>query len=269
MIRARNSRDIVIRRRPLLGRMVPALLAAVALVVAPHSAPAQQPPLKVGVLYGFSQVGGELGKDFDAVVTIFQKKYGTVAGGRTVVFIKRDEGGISPETSKRLAQELIVGEHVDLLAGLLYTPNAVAAGEISTAAKMPTFVMNATTSGILAKNPYMSRYSMSQTQVTTPLAKYAYKAGARNVYVAFQDYGPGIDSGTTFENAFSAEGGKVAGEIRMPLNATDFTPYLQRIKDAKPDALYVYLNANGTTATDGVPQLRPTLPRNDRARRAR
>jgi branched-chain amino acid transport system substrate-binding protein len=228
-----------------LGAIV-ALLAAFATLASGGTSSAQQPPIKVGILFGFSQVGGQLGKDFDSVVTVFQKDHGQIAGGRTVVFVKRDEGAISPETSKRLAQELIVQEHVDLLAGLLYTPNAVAAGAISTAAKMPAFVMNATTSGILAPNPYMSRYSMSQTQVTIPLAKYAYKSGARNVYVAFMDYGPGIDSGTTFEKTFAAEGGKVAGEIRMPLDATDFSPYLQRIKDAKPDALYVYLNANGT-----------------------
>ena len=67
----------------------------------------------------------------------------------------------------------------------------------------------------------------------------------RNMYVVYMDYGPGIDSGQTFMNAFTAEGGKVAGEIRVPVSATDFSAYLQRVKDAKPDGMYIFLNASG------------------------
>jgi branched-chain amino acid transport system substrate-binding protein len=136
-----------------------------------------------------------------------------------------------------------------MLAGLIFTPNAVAVGTVSTPSKTPVFIVNATTSNIMAKNPYMSRYSMTATQVTVPLAKYAYKTGMRNMYVIYMDYGPGIDSGQTFENSFTAEGGKVLGEIRVPVNATDFSAYLQRMKDAKPDGIYIFLNANGSGTT--------------------
>ena len=180
---------------------------------------------------------------------VFQKQHGDTVAGRKVEFIRRDDGGIAPDNAKRLAQELIVQEHVDLLSGLIFTPNAIAVGTVSTAAKMPVFIVNATTSGILAKNPYMSRYSMTATQMTVPLAKYAYKSGQRNMYVLFMDYGPGIDSGKTFEDTFTAEGGKIAGEIRVPVTGNDFSAYLQRIKDAKPDGLYVFLNASGSGTT--------------------
>jgi branched-chain amino acid transport system substrate-binding protein len=95
----------------------------------------------------------------------------------------------------------------------------------------------------------MSRYSMTATQVTVPLAQYAYKSGMRNMYVLFMDYGPGIDSGQTFENTFTAAGGKVAGEIRVPVTAEDFAPYLQRVKDAHPDGIYIFLNASGQGTT--------------------
>jgi branched-chain amino acid transport system substrate-binding protein len=209
----------------------------------------QSTPIKIGIIYAFSAAGGAAGKEFDDVVAVFQKQHGDTIAGRKVELIRRDVGGIAPDTAKRLAQELVVQQHVDLLAGLIFTPNAVAVGTISTASKTPVFIVNATTSNIMAKNPYMSRYSMTATQVTVPLAKYAYKAGLRNMYVIYMDYGPGIDSGQTFENSFKAEGGKVLGEIRVPVNATDFSAYLQRMKDAKPDGIYVFLNASGSGTT--------------------
>jgi len=209
----------------------------------------QQTPIRIGIVYSFSGAGGTAGKEFNDVLAVFQKQHGDTIAGRKVEIISRDDGGIAPDNAKRLAQELIVQEHVDLIGGLIFTPNAVAVGTVSTQAKMPVFIMNATTSNIMAKNPYMSRYSMTATQVTVPLAKYAYKSGMRNMYVVFMDYGPGIDSGQTFENTFTAEGGKIAGEIRVPVLATDFSAYLQRVKDAHPDGLYVFLNASGSGTT--------------------
>ncbi len=225
------------------------VLAVALLVLGAGAVVAQQPPIKIGIVYSFSGAGGTAGKEFNDVVAVFQKQHGDTINGRKVQIISRDDGGIAPDNAKRLAQELIVQEHVDLLAGLIFTPNAVAVGTVSTQAKMPVFIVNATTSGIMAKNPYMSRYSMTATQVTVPLAKYAYKSGMRNMYVVFMDYGPGIDSGQTFENAFIAEGGKVAGEIRVPVTVTDFSAYLQRVKDAKPDGMYIFLNAGGSGTT--------------------
>jgi len=210
---------------------------------------AQQGPIRIGIVLSFSGASTIPGRDFEGALAVFQKLHGDTVAGRKIEIIRRDDGGIAPDNAKRLAQELIVQEHVDLLGGLVFTPNAVAVGTVSTQAKMPVFIMNATTSNIMAKNPYMSRYSMTATQVTIPLAKYAYRNGARNAYVLFMDYGPGIDAGTTFENAFAAEGGKMLGEIRVPVTANDFSAYLQRIKDAKPDAVYVFLTPNGSGTT--------------------
>jgi branched-chain amino acid transport system substrate-binding protein len=225
------------------------VLALAVLALGPGVASAQQAPIRIGIVYSFSGGGGVAGKEFDDALAVFQKLHGDTINGRKVEFLKRDDGGIAPDNAKRLAQELIVQQHVDLLAGLIFTPNAIAVGTVSTAAKMPVFIVNATTSNIMAKNPYMSRYSMTATQMTVPLAKYAYRNGQRNMYVVFMDYGPGIDSGKTFEDTFTAEGGKIAGEIRVPVTANDFSAYLQRIKDAHPDGLYVFLNASGTGTT--------------------
>jgi branched-chain amino acid transport system substrate-binding protein len=233
-----------------MKRSLGAAVAAVAVILfGGGAAIGQQTPIRIGIVYSFSGAGGVAGKEFNDTLAVFQKLHGTTAGGRKVEVVMRDDGGIAPDNAKRLAQELVVQEHVDMLAGVIFTPNAVAVGTVSTAAKVPLFIVNATTSGILAKNPYMSRYSMSATQVTVPLAKYAYKTGQRNMFVVFMDYGPGIDSGKTFEDTFTGEGGKIAGEIRVPVAANDFSAYLQRIKDAKPDGVYIFLNASGSGTT--------------------
>jgi branched-chain amino acid transport system substrate-binding protein len=203
-------------------------------------------PLRIGVIYAYSSnANSPLGPRFDAAVGAWFKEHGDTMAGRKVEIIRRDEGGVNPENAKRLAQELVVQEHVDMLAGLIFTPNAVAVGEISTQSKTPLMIQNATTSGILAPNPYAMRDSYTTAQITAPLALWARKHGAKTAYVLYQDYGPGIDAGTTFEKTFTAQGGKVVGEIRIPTNALEFTPYIQHVKEQKPDVAYVFLNSSG------------------------
>jgi branched-chain amino acid transport system substrate-binding protein len=207
-------------------------------------------PIRVGVIYAYSSnAASPLGPRLDAAVGAWVKEHGDTVAGRKIELIRRDEGGVNPENAKRLAQELVVQQHVDLLAGLIFTPNAVAAGEISTESKTPLLILNATTSGILAKNPYAMRDSYTTAQITAPLATYASRRGAKTAYVLFQDYGPGIDAGTTFEKTFTAAGGKVAGEIRIPITALEFTPYIQHVKESKPDVAFVFLNSSGGAPT--------------------
>jgi branched-chain amino acid transport system substrate-binding protein len=220
---------------------------AVLLVTASVPALAQDKgPIKIGVVLSYS--GGDnviLGKMADAAFAAYMKQHGDTIAGRKVELIKRDDGGIAPETAARLAQELIVQDHVQLLIGASYTPNAIAMGTVSTKAKVPYFVVNAATSNIMAKNPYMARFGFTTAQITTPFAKWAYEGGAKTAYAVFQDYGPGLDAGAAFQKTFSALGGKMLGESRIPVGAKDFTAYIQKVKDAKPDVMFLFLNASG------------------------
>jgi branched-chain amino acid transport system substrate-binding protein len=222
-------------------------LSAMLTVVLAAAAFAEQPaPLKVGIVFSFS--GGdnvELGKEFDAAVAAYQKEHGDVVAGRRIVLLKRDDGGIAPETARRLTQELIVQDRVELLVGTSYTPNALAMEQLSTAAKIPFFIVNAATSGIMAKAPYTARFGFTQAQITDAFGRWAAKSVGNTAYLLFQDYGPGIDAGTAFAKAFTAAGGTVLGESRIPVNNTDFSAYVQRAKDARPKVLYVFLNATG------------------------
>jgi branched-chain amino acid transport system substrate-binding protein len=223
-------------------------LAAMAVVLVTASVPAiaQQGPIKIGVVLSYS--GGDnviLGKMADAAFAVYMKQHGDTIAGRKVVLIKRDDTGIAPETAKRLAQELIVQDHIDLLIGATYTPNAIAMAAVSTQAKVPFFIVNAATSNIFKTQPYTARFAFTTGQITQPFAKWAYEGGAKTAYAVFQDYGPGLDAGATFEKTFSGLGGKMLGESRIPVGAKDFTAYIQKVKDAKPDVMFLFLNASG------------------------
>jgi len=228
-----------------LLRLALALTALGSLITAPI-ANAQQGPVKIGIVFSFS--GGdnvEQGKEFDAAIAAYQKEHGDSAGGRKIVLIKRDDTGIAPETARRLTQEEIVQDKVDLLVGTSYTPNAIAMSQVSTQAKIPFFIVNAATSGIMAKAPYTARLGFTQAQITDAFGRWAAKTQGNTMFALFQDYGPGIDAGTTFEKAFTAGGGTVLGEERIPVDNKDFTAYVQRAKDAKPKVLYAFINATG------------------------
>jgi branched-chain amino acid transport system substrate-binding protein len=171
-------------------------------------------------------------------------KHGDTIAGRKIVIVRRDSTGPNPDVASRLARELISQEHVDILVGPDYTPTAIAMGAVSTQAKVPLFVVNSATSGITAKYPYMSRYGFNTAQLVIPLAKFAYqKSGIRSVYALYANYGPGIDAGNNFAKTFTAEGGKIVGEDKVPVENVEFASYMQRIRDAKPDALFVFLPA--------------------------
>ena len=207
---------------------------------------ADQAPVKVGIVFSYTGGSGEGPTLIDTGIATYIKQHGDTAGGRKIVFIKRDDTGIAPEVARRQAQDLIINEKVDLLAGLLYTPNAVAVADVSTQAKKPLLIVNAATSGILAKNPYAFRFGITTAQITSPLGAYAVKSGAKTAYVMYHGYGPGIDAGTSFKKGFSAAGGTVVGEAQIPIEAHDFSAYLQRAKETHPDILFVFLNGIGT-----------------------
>jgi branched-chain amino acid transport system substrate-binding protein len=225
------------------------VLAALAVTLVSASVPAvaqQQGPIKIGIVLSYS--GGDnviLGKMADAAFAAFMKQHGDTIAGRKVVLIKRDDTGIAPEVAKRLAQELIVQDHVDLLIGASYTPNAIAMASVSTQAKVPYFIVNAATSNIIAKQPYSARFAFTTAQITQPFANWAYKGGAKTAFAVFQDYGPGLDAGHTFEKTFTAAGGKMLGDAAIPVDTKDFTAYIQKVKDAKPDVMFLFINASG------------------------
>lgn len=200
-------------------------------------------PIKVGVIAEMTGGFADFGQQMTTGAKAYIKEHGDTVAGRKIELIIKDVGGPSPDVSKRLAQELVVKDNVDFIAGFGLTPNALAVAPIATEAKKPTIIMNAATSIITTKSPYMTRVSMTLPQVTAPLGDWAYKNGIRKVYTAVSDYGPGVDAETAFKKVFTGAGGQIAGEVRMPLTNPDYGPFVQRIKDSKPDAVFVFVPA--------------------------
>jgi branched-chain amino acid transport system substrate-binding protein len=210
-----------------------------------RSAAADAPPVRIGVITTLSGPFTQAGKAGNAAIAAFIHEHGATVAGRKIEIITRDDGGNAPDTAKRLAQELIVSDHVDFLMGLVFSPNAKAVGDVSTAAKIPTFITNAAAYGILEPNPYMARFSYTLGEETKPLAEWAVKNGIKSVYSLVLDYSAGLDAASSFQTAFTAGGGKVVGELHVPQNSPDFSAYIQRIKDAKPQAVFAFLSVSG------------------------
>ena len=217
-------------------------LGAGAIAIAVAASANAQDVVKVGVIGPFSgPFAAAFGLPFKQGVEAYVAQHGNKAGNVQVEFVYRDEESANPERSKALAQELIVKEKVQYLAGFMFTPNAMAVAPLVTSAKVPTVIFNASTSVVVSRSPYFLRTSNTLPQVTVPVARYASEQGIKKVVTVVTDFAPGHDAENAFRQTFEAAGGQIVETIRMPLNATDFGPFLQRIRSIKPEALFAFL----------------------------
>jgi branched-chain amino acid transport system substrate-binding protein len=198
-------------------------------------------PVKVGLIIPMSGPFASTGRQIEAAVKLYQQRNGDSAAGRKIEVLLKDDGGVAPETTKRLAQELVSRDRVQVLAGFGLTPLAFAAAPIATQAKTPMIVMAAATSVIPQRSPFIVRSGFTLAQVTAPLADWAPKNKIRSVITLVSDYGPGLDAEKVFVKRFTEGGGKVIQSLRVPLRNPDYAPFLQRVKDGKPDALFVFV----------------------------
>jgi branched-chain amino acid transport system substrate-binding protein len=210
--------------------------------------PAVAQTVKIGFISTYSGPGAAQGDQLDRGVKLFMKLRGNeLPAGVKVEIITRDDTGANPDVAKRITQELIVRDKVQLLTGIVWTPNAAAIAPLTAEAKVPFVSMNASGALIMNQSPYMARLSFTLWQSAYPLGQWAAKHYKR-AYTAVTDYAPGHEAEEGFIRGFKEAGGEVAGSVRIPLANPDFVPYMQRIKDAKPDALFAF-NPAGKSAT--------------------
>ena len=201
-----------------------------------------QQPVKIGLIMPYSGQFADAATQMDNAVKLYVKEHGDTVAGRKIEFIRRDTGGVAPVGAKRHAQELVVRDNVDILAGFVLTPNAIAAADVSSEAKKFMVVMNAATSIITTKSPYLARTSLTTPQINESLGTWAAKkAGIRKTYTMVSDYGPGIDAEGAFQGGFKAAGGEIVGSVRIPVANPDFFPFVQRAKDLNPEAIFVFV----------------------------
>ncbi len=216
-------------------------LAAGLLAAAQVLGAAAAPPVKIGLIAPFSGTAADYGKQMQAGIKAWMRLNGDTVQGRRIELVVRDTGGPNPETARRFAQELASREKVDFLAGFGFTPEALAAAQVATEAKKPMVVMNAASSVITTRSPYIVRFSMTLPQTSAPMATWAAAHGIRKVYTLVADYAPGLDAEKAFKAAFGAAGGEVVDSVRTPLRNPEFAPYVQRIKDARPQAVFIFV----------------------------
>src|SRR5690625_4114745 len=201
---------------------------------------AVQPPLSIGVLATYSGPYADYGRQFDAGMQVFLNQHQQKIGGREVVFHTRDVAGANPSQARRYAQELITRQKIDVLVGLDFSPNAAAIAAVVDQARVPTLIMNAASSGLTEKSPYLFRYSFTIQQVSAPMAYWLIQQGKKQAMTVVADYASGYDAEKAFSSTFTHHGGQVIENLRVPLDTIDFSPYLQRISQAQPETVFFF-----------------------------
>jgi len=215
-------------------------LATLSAVLVAGRAHAQGDTVKIGVILPMTGPQASTGRQIDAAVKLFMAQNGGKVAGRKYEVIVKDDAGV-PDTTRRLAQELVVNDKVAVIAGFGLTPCALAAAPIATQSKTPLVVMAAGTSSITEASPFVTRTSVTLPQVAVGMAEWSNKNGIKKVMTLVADYGPGIDAEKFYADRVTLNGGSVLEKVRTPLRSPDFAPMLQKVRDLKPDALFVFL----------------------------
>lgn len=216
-------------------------LAGLCLAASAGLAPAlAQDTVRIGLILPMTGASSTTGKQAEAAIRLFMQQNGTTVAGKKIELILKDDTGVA-DTTKRIAQELIVNDKVNVLMGFGLTPLALAVAPLATQAKVPQIVTAAATAIITEQSPYIVRTSFTLPQATVPMAEWAAKNGVKKVVTLVTDYGPGIDAEKAFVERFAKDGGTVVESLRVPLRNPDFSPFLQRVRDASPDAVFVFV----------------------------
>ena len=220
-------------------------LVALAFLFNAHSAWAQE-AFKIGLILPMTGQSASTGKQIEAAARLYMAQNGSTVAGRKIELIVKDDGGV-PDATKRMAQELVVNEKVGVLSGFGLTPLALATAPIATQSKTPMVVMAAATSSITEASPFIVRTSFTLPQCAVAMGDWAPKNGIKRVVTLVSDYGPGIDAERYFKERMQLNSAQVVESLRVPLRNPDFAPFLQKVRDLKPDALFVFV-PSGTGA---------------------
>ncbi|ROR26484.1 amino acid/amide ABC transporter substrate-binding protein (HAAT family) [Comamonas sp. BIGb0124] len=208
---------------------------------------AQDSTFKVGLILPMTGQQASTGRQVEAAARLYIAQHGDTVAGKKIELIVKDDTGL-PDVSRRLAQELVIKDKVGVLAGFGLTPLALAVAPVATQSKTPLLVMAAATSSITEASPYVLRTSFTLPQAAVVIADWAPKNGIKKVVSLVSDYGPGVDAEKFFSEQFKKNGGEVVESLRVPLRNPDFAPFLQKVRDAKPDALFVFVPSGAGAA---------------------
>ncbi len=224
------------------------LTSAATLALVPATSLAEAlPSFKIGLILPMTGPFASTGRQIEAAVKLYMAQNGDKVAGRKIELILRDDQA-TPDVTRRLAQELVVNDKVDVLAGFGVTPAALAAAPVLTQAKVPGVIMAAATSGIVGSSPFFVRTSYTLQQTASTMAEWVNKSKITRTVTMVSDYGPGIDAEKVFKDRVKLNGGQVLDEIRIPVRSPDFAPFLQRVREKNPEAVFVFIPSGPATA---------------------
>ena len=224
-----------------------ALAVAAFSTLAASAALAQDNTFKIGLILPMTGQQASTGRQIEAAARLYMAQNGDTVAGKKIQLIIKDDTSV-PDVTKRLAQDLVVNDKVNVLAGFGITPSALATAPIATQSKTPQVVMAAATSSITLASPYIVRTSFTLPQVSVALADWAPRNKIKKVITLVSDYGPGIDAEKYFKERLQFNGGEVTDSLRVPLRNPDFAPFLQKVRDGNPDALFVFVPSGAGAA---------------------
>jgi branched-chain amino acid transport system substrate-binding protein len=232
--------------------MLKKTLTAVAFAAMMAGTALAQETVKIGVILPYSGPFADAANQLQAGIDLYIAKHGDTVAGKKIELVKKDTGGPAPDVAQRLAQELVVRDGVDIIAGFALTPEALGAAPVATEAKKLMVVMNAATSIVTEQSPYIVRTSVTIPQLNTAFGKWAFEtAGVKQAYTLVADYGPGKDAEASFSKGFTTAGGTIVGSDRTPVANPDFSAFVQRVKDANPEAVYIFVPGGAQPAAIG------------------
>ena len=238
-------------RKPLERRKILLSVASLAALLIALTPAGAQETVKIGVILSYSGQFADTAAQIDNGIKLYMKQKGDTVAGKKIEIIRKDTGGVAPEVAKRLAQEFLTRDNVDIFAGFALSPNALAVADVSAQAKKFMVSMNAAVSILTTKSDYVTRTSMTLPMVGETLGKWAVKSGIKKAYTMVSDFAPGKDAEESFHKAFKEAGGQIIDSVRMPVANPDFSAFVQRAKDVSPEAIFVFVPGGAQPAALG------------------
>jgi len=223
----------------MLNRCIVRTAIILAIAVSAGASANAQNPVKVGMVMPMTGGLAAAGQQVVAGARLYIKQHGDKVAGRQIELLVKD-GASSPETGKRLLQELIVNDKVDVIGGGL-TADLLPGASLFTEARIPAVIMLSSTTAVVDKSSFFVRTSCTLAQSSGIIANWAIKSGLTKAVTLVSEFAPGLEAEETFTNNYKAGGGQIAEKIRVPLRNPDFAPFLQRVHDAAPQAVFVFI----------------------------
>ncbi|OMP67284.1 ABC transporter substrate-binding protein [Domibacillus epiphyticus] len=197
--------------------------------------------IKIGALLPNSGVYASLGKNLNRGMELYFEEINWEVEGKKIEIINEDSEA-DPQVSLRKTRKLIEQDNIDILTGTVSTAVAYAIRDEVDSKRMPFLVSHAGGNDLTRskRSDYIWRSSFSSWQIGNSMGEWAYENVGKKIYLTAADYAFGKEVSAAFKEAYTAAGGKIAGEVYPPLENNDYSSYLTTISGSDADAVYAF-----------------------------